>query len=495
MNVKRRTRAGIALVTALLGVAVAAPPASATIAGLKSAAMGTTFNFTAKVGYITFADGGSVPFWGLANTDPLPAGIIGAPAGQVQFPGPTLIVNEGETITINLSNELPEPISLIFPGLGAPEQPVYASPGDRATLRSFAHETPAGGPGAPSAVVTYTFTASRPGTFTYESGTNMAKQTYMGLFGAIIVRPAGYTEVNQGGNDQWTLTDPADPTNLPAGAQHPEDLTRHAYGSGDPDSGGDATAQATAYQREYLLLFHEIDPRINNAIATGHEPDFSDWHPVYWTVNGRALPDCLFPHAVPWLPSQPYGALNFVHPGEQALARFIDMGRDPHPFHTHTNDILVIAHDGHPLQSDPTQGVDRAQFINTLSAYPGQTDDALWKWTGAALDWDVYGHAPGDPLAPFEYAGDHGKAFPTTVPDPNNTTFGGFWSGSPFLGGAGALPPGEGGLNPWNGYVAIWHSHAEKELTNDDIFPGGILTFMVVVPYLDDTGAVIPVTY
>jgi len=61
-------------------------------------------------------------------------------------------------------------------------------------------------------------------------------------------------------------------------------------------------------------------------------------------------------------------------------------------------------------------------------------------------------------------------------------TFGGWYSGSPFLGQFGALPPGEGGLNLDGGLFFMWHSHNEKELTNFDIFPGGMLTFVVIEP-------------
>ena len=49
---------------------------------------------------------------------------------------------------------------------------------------------------------------------------------------------------------------------------------------------------------------------------------------------------------------------------------------------------------------------------------------------------------------PNEYAGDHGKPFPVLLPELQDLTFGGFWSGSPFLGSLAALPPGEGGMNP-----------------------------------------------
>ena len=60
--------------------------------------------------------------------------------------------------------------------------------------------------------------------------------------------------------------------------------------------------------------------------------------------------------------------------------------------------------------------------------------------------------------------------------------FGGFYSGSPYLGTLGSLPPGEGGLNPNGGFSYMWHSHTEKELVNYDIFPGGMMTIMIVEP-------------
>jgi hypothetical protein len=56
------------------------------------------------------------------------------------------------------------------------------------------------------------------------------------------------------------------------------------------------------------------------------------------------------------------------------------------------------------------------------------------------------------------------------------------YGGSPFLGTLGSLPPGEGGLNPNAGFVFMWHSHTEKEMTNWDIFPGGMMTMLIIEP-------------
>jgi hypothetical protein len=61
-------------------------------------------------------------------------------------------------------------------------------------------------------------------------------------------------------------------------------------------------------------------------------------------------------------------------------------------------------------------------------------------------------------------------------------TIGMNYSGSPFLGAFGSLPPGEGGYNPWGGLFYMWHSHKEIEMVNNDVFPGGLMTMMIIVP-------------
>ena len=83
----------------------------------------------------------------------------------------------------------------------------------------------------------------------------------------------------------------------------------------------------------------------------------------------------------------------------------------------------------------------------------------------------------GEPLA------DHCRPIPVSPPDNKDMFFGPLYTGSPYLGGAGTLPPGEGGFNPFGAYPFMWHSHAEKELTSYNVFPGGMLTWALVVPH------------
>jgi FtsP/CotA-like multicopper oxidase with cupredoxin domain len=346
---------------------------------------------------------------------------------QMQYPGPTMIVDEDVPITINLTNTLPVPVSIVFPG----QTGVTAAGGSPGLLTSEAD--PNGG------TVSYSFTPTEPGTYMYNSGTNPELQVEMGLVGALIVRPTG--------------------------------APGQAYAHAD-----------SAFDRETLFLFTEIDPNIHDLVAQGNidQVDNTTWFPVYWFINGRCAMDTLTPAFTPLLPRQPYNCLPRMHPGEKLLLRVVSAGRDLHPLHTHGNNFDFIARDGRLLQSAQGAGTDLSFSDYTISVRAGGTADALFGWTGKKLGWDIYGHDPNDPLEPGEYAPDHGKPFPVLLPPQQDLTFGGLWSGSPFLGAMGALPPGEGGNNPNAGFTFMWHSHAEKELCNNDIFPGGLMTILII---------------
>lgn len=411
-NIFKRKTIWTALLSAVV-VLFAVFPAQAAIDGIS----GTTFNLTAKTGYISTAEGGSYLMWGYANG-----------AGVMQFPGPTLIVNQGAVVTVNLSNQLTVPVSIVFPGQSA----VTATGGAAGLLT---REAP------PAGSVSYTFTAAQPGTYTYYSGTSPELQVEMGLVGALIVRPAGYNAATN----------------------------KIAYNHAD-----------SQFDHEYLFLLSEMDPIIHDQVALGNMNlvDNTDYWPVYWFINGRTAPDTMTAANNPMLPNQPYNCIPMMHPGEKVLVRMIGGGRDLHPFHLHGNDHKVIARDGRLLSSGV--GANLAELAFTTTVVPGSTADAIYTWTGANLGWDIYGHAPGDPLQPNEYAPDHGKPFPVTLPSQQEVTNGQFYSGSPFLGSMGYIPPGEGGFNPNSGFLFMWHSHNEKEIINNDIFPGGMLTMMIV---------------
>jgi hypothetical protein len=413
--------------------------ANAVVAGLTDPT--ATFSLHAGSAYIDTPDGDSLLIWA-----------YGPEGGPVQYTGPTLIVNEGDTVTINLENNLSVPCSMVFPGQGE----VTTTGGVAGLLTQEA---------APGGSVTYSFTAGKPGTYLYHSGTSPELQIEMGLLGALIVRPAGFDQ----------------------------ESNRTAYGHPD-----------TAYDHEYLLLLSEMDPQIHDLVDFGFSEfvDNPTAFPVDWFINGRQGMDTLAQDNAAWKPNQPYGALVRSRPGDKVLLRLIGGGRNQHAFHPHGAHSCIIARDGRMVASSAGSGPDLSTCDFTITPTPGGTIDALFKWTGEKLGWDIFG----TPLSQFphtcdgnlvengivepadfdsvsnEYCPDHEKPFPVVLPGLQDLFFGGWYSGSPFLGQFGELPPEEGGLNLNGGLFFMWHSHNEKELTNFDIFPGGMLTFIVIEP-------------
>jgi FtsP/CotA-like multicopper oxidase with cupredoxin domain len=390
---------------------------------------GQGIDLYAKKIQITTPDGDSIQLWTFAPD------AAGGGMGVAQYPGPTLRVTQGQMVNVTLHNvDVPQNVSLVFPGQSGVTSIGPASlPMDDGT-----------------ATITYEFEATNPGTYLYQSGVSPQVQVDMGLAGALIVDPAGAT--------------------VPAKPDEPNYGTPGAY-MGVAYDRADAS-----YDREYLFFLSEMDPKLHY-LAEDNADALLNWDNAAYVsqlffINGRLAPDSMAPNLTPELPHQPYGSLVQMHPGERVLMRMVNVGRNQHPFHTHGNHFEQVARDGNLL----AHGV----LDYTLGAVPGSTADLVWEWTGKSLGWDIYDHKPGDPLSPWEDAADHGKPLPVVIPEDQDLAFGGFYSGSPFLGEEASLPIGEGGLNPSGGVVMIWHSHTERELTNNDIFPGGMMTMMII---------------
>ncbi|WP_197693874.1 multicopper oxidase family protein [Vogesella sp. LIG4] len=498
------------------------------------------FDLVAAAERISQPDGASIYSWGYGcHTAPAgfsPAAIQSSPATAgvalavnvscptMQIPGPTLIVHQGDTVTVTLTNNLPAAAgntSILFPGFQ-----VTTSGGTPGLLTQ---EAPNGGS------VTYTFMATNAGTHSYYSGTQGDLQVEMGLYGAIIVLP----------------------TTVPAGCR--------AIGATLPDGQVDfrnaAAAYnhgATCYDREYLFQFSEIDPAIHQQAeqqagmactqATGCMDILTElYHPAYFMINGRSMPDDMDPNYAMQYPHQPYNGNPHMHPGELVLLRIIGTGRWQHPFHEHGNHVRILARDGNLILSqtasaDPMKTL-AGPLLFTTTTTPGETMDGIFYWTGRGLNWDVYGHAatgPGsvynldpsdpkyaayngkpvvcipdangyytaDPMAPnyYEWCADHNKALeshpfgtvasggPVTLPDANIFTNGAWYGGSPYLGpdatiravgATGSTPPSGTIANPPTseaGFAFMWHSHNEREITTNNIFPGGMMMMMLVDP-------------
>jgi FtsP/CotA-like multicopper oxidase with cupredoxin domain len=420
-SLSRRIRWGnglrLGLVLATSGLAPLFQPATAQAAPPNTGifcSTGTspnpTFTLDTKSGYIQLPDGNTMYMWGYSEG-----------GDAFQHPGPVLCVNQGDTVTVVLNNTLSEAVSIMFPGQesvlanGAPAQPDLANN----SLTSVA--------AANGGTVTYSFVASNPGSFIYESGTNPAKQVRMGLFGALVVRPT-------------------------AGAE---------YAYNRPDSRFTPT-------EEFMVLLSDIDPYQHQAVESGANFNLNTYHPRYWLINGRGFPDSISDNFAPFLPDQPYGALARIYPFDPTnhplpgRVQYLNVGTENYPFHPHGNNGLVIGRDGHPLEGPTGQDLSFEKFAINIG--PGQTWDVLFKWNDA------------------EGYNDSTNPVPVTIPQVNNQEFGMFYSGSPYLGKTGPLPPGASTLNQCGEYYIISHNHALFQITSWGVNMSGPITYVRVDP-------------
>ncbi|MBI5566322.1 MAG: multicopper oxidase domain-containing protein [Chloroflexi bacterium] len=246
-----------------------------------------TCELWAKTGSITLPGIASpVTIWGYADSA----------AGAATSPGPLLIVNEGETIEIVLHNDLADATSLTLPAQDLAPDVTGAAVGS---------------------TTTYTFAATRPGTYLYEAGptANGQRQVAMGLFGALIVRSA--VDANS------------------------------AYGTA-----------ASAFDDEAILIFHEIDPAFN-ADPAGFS--FQTYAPRYWLINGQVYSNT---------------APIDVTAGNRVLLRYVNAGLDQHAIGLLGVRQTVLGYDASPLAHPYTvvaETLPAGQTLDALVTMPSAT--------------------------------------------------------------------------------------------------------------------------
>lgn len=399
-------------------VAQAAAPAQSGIVCTTDASPNPTFTLTAKTGYIGTPDGNTIFMWSYA---------LGA--GDFQHPGPVLCVNQGDTVTVILHNTLPQRTSIVFPGQehvqanGVLAQPEFTGSGTMTSLTNTA--------AASNGSMTYSFVATQPGTYLYESGTEQAKQVQMGLFGALIVRPAGHPD--------WV------------------------YNRADTQFN-----QGT----EFMVLLSEIDPLLHQAVERNLSYNMNNYRARYWLINGRGFPDTIAPNNATWLPGQPYGALAHIHPYNPstnptpAVVRYLNVGTEDFPFHPHGNHSRVIGRDGQPWEGPNSENLAQEKF--SIPVGPGQTWDATFSWYDAE-NWDAVGHP-----------------IPVEVPRDQNLTFGPYY-GSPYLGTLDAKPVGTEGQNQCGEYYHIAHNHNLAEIAGWGVTMIGQVTYTRIDPPLPNS--------
>lgn len=266
-----------------------------------------SFELYATDGYMTMPDGVQIYIWGYSLKNE---------QGSAVFTSPTLEVNEGDRVEVNLTN------------IGAKKK---GSKRLAHTIHFHGLDTDQLNDGVPHTSEAiqegesfkYTFIATHAGTYFYHCHVDTIEHLQMGMYGALIVKAKG------GVNQAWT---------------------------GGP-----------LYDKDYVLLLNEIDPRWHQAVEQGKPYDRTDFHPTYWTMNGKAYPDT---------EADPSTTIE-GNVGETVLIRMINAGYQSHSFHMHGYHFKVIASDGRPL-SQPL-------IKDTLLIGPGERYDLLVTFDQAGM--------------------------------------------------------------------------------------------------------------
>ena len=337
----------------------------------------TTINMTAQRTSATFADGTTVPMWGMCSPDTNGAAALGGAtlaggscttAADVWTPGPTITVPydaAGTTLTITLTNNLPTPTSIVIlgqigGGLGSPvkipspthyptqptwpaapavDSPYFAPPAQPDRARSFSNEA-----GVNGGSQTYTWNNLRPGTYIYETGTHPSIQAPMGLYGMLIVT--------------------ASPAAGAAGNAYPN------------------TTAGIAYDADASMLFSDVDPTMNSTVDQAAQsagcpalrgacsgtinedfyPQAVNFTPKYFLINGKSFDPTLLTGNTFEIPA--------AAPSGNVLVRFANAG-----LHNYDPALLglpmsVVAEDGFVKPGKP-------QVKNEMIVAAGKTFDIV----------------------------------------------------------------------------------------------------------------------
>lgn len=278
----------------------------------EAVATGQTRNFTLYVrdATVTMPDGRQIYVFGYTDD----------PNGPAKVPGPTITVNQGDTVNLTLVNDKDPTRNAQNPdgdghtihlhGLDLPsafDGDPMTMPGDQAVMNGQSY--------------TYHFVANYAGTYYYHCHQNVTEHLQMGMYGAIIVMP--------------------------------KNASNQAY------------ANTPTFDKQYSFVLSEFDSQEHatdyQAIrGNGAEANWGDYKPNYFLINGKAWPDTL---------TDPTTNISATVK-QKVLIRLINAGNIPHSIHTHGFHFQVIGSDGRALPAP-------YQIKDTILIGPGERYDLL----------------------------------------------------------------------------------------------------------------------
>ena len=284
--------------------------------------------------------------FGFRDVTGMTAQQVAATRGKAQISAPMLAFDEGDDVTITLSN------------LGLVMRPDLFD-GHTLHWHGFVNAIPLfdGVPELSLAVpigrdLSYFYRPHDAGTYMYHCHFEDVEHVQMGMTGMVFVRP------KQNGTRVGTA---------PAGAR-----LAYAYNDGDG---------STRYDREFAFMITELWSAAHYRDAHIQVSDWTDYAPSFWLLNGRGYPDTIAPAGNPSLATagrlqyQPISSLITCNVNETVLLRLSNLGYQNHALTLDNVDMQVIAKDATLLRG--RDGYTNYLETNTVDVGPGESRDVL----------------------------------------------------------------------------------------------------------------------
>ena len=253
-------------------------------------------------------------------------------------PGPTIYAINGDSINVDITNQLDEPHSFYIPG---------PLPGDPAIFDSGTIN-----PGQTKSGLT--FTASKSGAHLYYDNLNAPVNRSMGLHGALVVRPVAAASGNSiytGAPHNFTPYDTPTPH-----VQNMYDMFGTSFWPGLKWEQGDPATNCPPF-RQYVWLYHMASPNLqaevgnlppgqimspqvfmNKIARDAFSPTRNNGLPQYFTVNGQSG---FFSHFSPAI--TPISRV-----GEPVVIHILNAGVQGVSHHMHCNHFFITSINGAP---------------------------------------------------------------------------------------------------------------------------------------------------
>ena len=229
--------------------------------------------------------------------------------------------------------------------------------------------------------LTYFYRARDPGTYMYHCHFEETEHVHMGMVGGVFVRPR--QNFSTGGFA-------VPPARLGDGGP---DAPAMGYVYNDGDG-------STAYDREFVLVMNEVWTLAHWCDSHVQLPEWSDYNPDIYLMNGRVYPDTIAPNGGyvdgggelylwepdpatgdmvhterPELRYQPLSSLITCNAGDRVLVRFINLGYVAQSMRLTGIKMRVVGRDATLLRG--RDGKDQTYLTDSLHIGAGQSVDAI----------------------------------------------------------------------------------------------------------------------